>query len=45
VQNVVPVTIRQVLESHEAGLKIGNLDVHIVRMKFWLYNFMPSCHA
>ncbi|GFG36018.1 hypothetical protein Cfor_03598 [Coptotermes formosanus] len=32
VQNVVPVTIRQVLESHEAGLKIGNLDVHILTL-------------
>jgi replication factor A2 len=30
VQNVVPVTIRQVLEGQEAGLKIGNLDVHIL---------------
>jgi len=31
VQNIVPVTIRQILESREDGLKIGNMDVNMVR--------------
>nr|CAD7269404.1 unnamed protein product [Timema shepardi] len=29
-QNVVPVTIKQLLNSPEEGLKIGELDVHLV---------------
>nr|CAD7600019.1 unnamed protein product [Timema genevievae] len=29
-QNVVPVTIKQLLNSPEEGLKIGDLDVHLV---------------
>ncbi|XP_069678451.1 replication protein A 32 kDa subunit [Periplaneta americana] len=29
VQNTVPVTIRQILESSEDGLKIGGMDVHM----------------
>lgn len=29
VQNIVPVTVRQILESREDGLKIGNVDVHV----------------
>jgi hypothetical protein len=30
VQNIVPVTVRQILESREDGLKIGIMDVHMV---------------
>jgi hypothetical protein len=33
VQNIVPVTVRQILESREDGLKIGSLDVHMVRKR------------
>ncbi|XP_023702167.1 replication protein A 32 kDa subunit isoform X3 [Cryptotermes secundus] len=29
VQNIVPVTVRQILESREDGLKIGSMDVHM----------------
>jgi hypothetical protein len=31
VQNIVPITVRQILESREDGLKIGSMDVHMVR--------------
>ncbi|XP_021932607.1 replication protein A 32 kDa subunit [Zootermopsis nevadensis] len=29
VQNIVPVTVRQILESHDDGLKIGSMDIHM----------------
>jgi hypothetical protein len=49
VQNIVPVTVRQILESREDVLKIGSMDVHMVRKyikkkMIYIYNFVYLSH-